>query len=173
MKYLLFGLLVVFLVGCTNDPLGATTRTDIRARTALEIEQARKDAAIGAAAAQERAAIGVAAAQERAAVGVAEQATVATIAKHQAWTSTLPTLFLIVGGIVIGSLWVNWRGRHTLAHIERGPVVSVALPTAARPSLRELKLLAAQQGMTVTVEGDMAYLVDANGETKGQRRLTG
>lgn len=152
MKYLFPILLVLLLAGCGDNPLGTSTRMRMLTDAQVAVARAEADAKI--------------------AVAEAESRTI--VAKHSLWAGTLPPALLIVGAVVVIALVVNWKGRHTLAHIERTPVVSVAPHAAlpARPSLRKLHQLAQAQGMTIQVRGDVAYLMDGN-EVRGQRQLAG
>ena len=145
--FLLF--LVIFLAGCSINPMGATSREQIRSDAAVAIAQADKEARIA----------------------VAEAEASAIVAKHSVWADVLPTALVIIGAIVIGALWLNWRGRYALAALERTPP-AIVVQQPAIPTLGQLHQLAERQGMTISVRGDIAYLVDANGEVKGQRLLT-
>ena len=151
MKYLFPILLIFILAGCSinSNPMGATTREQLRADAQVEVAKA----------------------QERAAIGVAEAEASAIVAKHSVWADVLPTALVIIGAIVIGALWLNWRGRYALAALERTPP-AIVVQQPAIPTLGQLHQLAERQGMTISVRGDIAYLVDANGEVKGQRLLT-
>ena len=157
--FLLF--LIIFLAGCAVDPLGATTRTDIRARTAVEIERVRKDAAIG-----------VAAAERDAAIGVADAQAAGDIDTARAWSGILPTIVFLVGLTAVVLLVVNWRGRIAL---ERESKRTASLPVARRrelPTLHRLQLAAKRQGMDVTITDGVAYLMDGD-QVVGRRQLEG
>jgi hypothetical protein len=147
----IFLIVTVALTGCAGDPLGATTRTDIRARAAVDIAEAQRDAQIGVADAQAAGAIGVA----------------------RAWSSILPTIVFLIGLTAVVLLVINWRGRLAMERERRRPA---SLPGTGRtrlPDLQRLQLEAKRQGMTVTVVDGMAYLVDAGGRVVGRRQLSG
>lgn len=145
-KVITFFLLIVILAGCGIDPMGRTTREQIRADSAVAIAQA----------------------DERARIAVAEAEASATIAKHSVWADVLPTALVIIGFIAIGALWLNWRGRYAMAALERPQQPTVA----PQPTLGQLYRLAERQGYTLRIEGDVAYLMDGE-VVKGRRLLVG
>jgi hypothetical protein len=148
MKYLLL-ILAVSLAGCI-DPMGRTTREHIRADSAVAIAQA----------------------DERARIAVAEAESHAIIAKHSIWADTLPFVVLIIGAFAVGALWLNWRGRYALKALEIAPQTPTAAQKPAMPTLGQLHRLAAKQGYTLRIDGDVAYLM-AGKEIKGRLMLEG
>lgn len=149
MKYLLL-ILAVSLVGCI-DPMGRTTREHIRADSAIAIAEA-----------DERARIAVAAAESH-----------AIIAKHSIWADVLPTALVIIGAIVIGALWLNWRGRYALKALEIAPQPHRAATQPAPLTLGQLNRLAQRQGYTLEIADNTAFLVDSQGERRYQKVLEG
>lgn len=151
MKYLFPILLVIFLTGCSisSNPLGTTSREQIRANAAVAIAEA----------------------DERARIAEAEYEAEAIIAKHSVWADVVPTALVIIGAIVIGSFWLNWRGRYALKALELTPPV-VQMSQPALPTVGELRRLATSQGYSLQVQDNVAYLMDGD-EVKGRRRLTG
>ena len=143
-------LLAICLTGCLYDPMGATTRAQIRARADVEVAQANRDAAIGVAQAD--------------------------ASKSHAWAMSAPFLTAIVmGGLVILAI-VYWQGRIHLERTKQGAPPIAALPALPRkqlPTLAQLRLLAEQQGMSVEVQGNTAYLLNEYNQIVGQRQLLG
>lgn len=146
MKYLFPILLVFILAGCSINPMGATTREQLRADAQVEVARS----------------------QERAAIAVAEAEASAIIAKHSIWADALPTALVIIVGGAAFMLWLNWRGRYTLAALERPQERTVS----QQPTLGQLHRLAQRQGYTLRIDGDVAYLMDGE-KTKGRMLLAG
>jgi len=111
MKELAFCLIVLFSAGCAPDPLGITGRTQIRASAAIQIEQAKTDAARAQAQALVDAEIARQAGLNR------RYATVAFIA---------PFVVLAIGLVLVGLLIINWRGRIAFEQMKAMAVPSTA-----------------------------------------------
>ncbi len=149
MRYLLIVLVAGLLTGCALDnPLGMTDRQSIRANAYVEAARAQADAT----------------------KAVAEQETIRTgIMAGMA----IPVL-LIVGGVILAGLVINWQGRIWLARTNQAPVMQApALPRHKSQQIAELRRLAAQQGYSVQVVDSVAYLVDAQGQRRGRKLLAG
>jgi hypothetical protein len=141
-KFILLGVTIFILCGCTIGDFGATNRTQIRANADVAIATAERDAVIGAAQAE--------------ADGKAQAA--------RAWSSILPTIVFFVGATVVVALVINWRGRLAMERTKR----QALLPgdPGFYPALRRI---ARRDGAQIEVSGGRYYLVadDDSREVKG------
>lgn len=162
MKYLSLLILLAMLAGCQPiDPLGATERTNIRANAALQAAQAEADA-------QRR----IAEAQADAQKHVANQETI----RAGMWAGVLPVALLIVGATLVIALVVNWQGRIWHERTKMGAPSQIAQRMQAQQpaiELADLRKIAASRGYWLEIEGNVAYLVDEQGERRGRRLLSG
>lgn len=162
-------LISILLTGCSQaeDPVGMTARTQINADAQVAVAEADARGAISVAeqeriareaeaqaaaysAEQQRIARETEALQQRmadeaaaaASVQVAEQAAYAKVKVNEYWSTALIWLVAIVilGGIY--ALYLNWRGRITMAVVTR-PMLPRVDPTGFEPELtvNEFKLL--------------------------------
>ena len=136
----LFGLL---LVSCTGtDPLGMTTREQIRGDTAITIADMEAQAAV------KQTALETAASQENAKV----------------WASVLPSLALILVVGVILCMIIYYRGRAHLMQVAYLYPAPSALPDQTGEQL--LQLYAASTSQSLVFNNGAYYLTDpATGKT--------
>lgn len=155
MKILASVFLLCLLLGCTDPYSASVKRADINANAAVEAARIQANATMHA----------------------ADQETVRTAL----WAGVVPWALLIVGAVVLAGLFVVWSGRIHMRRLEltaqQPPAISrqvrQQLPAADTTTLAQLKRLAARDGYSVVVQGEMAYLVDSAGQPIGQRLLTG
>jgi hypothetical protein len=130
-------LCTAFLTSCAlTDPLGATTRTQIRAAGAVQIAEAQAHAQIES----------------------ARYAAEAQEATARTWADTLPVLLLILVGGALAGLICYFRGRVYLLWAERGCYPPT--PLASTPHARRLADYARQTGQRLELVNGQYYLVD-------------
>lgn len=138
--------LVIGLTGCA-DPFEATTRSQIKAQSDLAIAQAHAEA-------QKQIAI-----QETARTGMV--------------VAIVPWALLIIGGIVLAAIVLNWQGRIAHTRVQQAGGAPALRSPPDPPRIANLRQLAAKQGYEIKIVGNTAYLIDGAGRRVGQRQLTG
>lgn len=127
----------ICLSGCTlSDPLGATTRTQIRADGAVQIAEAQAQAQIES----------------------ARYAAEAKEATARTWADTLPVVVLILVGGALAGILCYFRGRAYLLWVERGAYPPITRSPAAHT--RRLADYARQTGQQLEMVNGQYYLVD-------------
>lgn len=158
-----------FVLDGPTDPLGATSRTQIREDGKLAIEQTKADAE------KYKAQM-----DKEARVAEAEQSAWGKVGTAKAWSGVLPTIVFIVAACVVVRTYLNWAGRIKLTKLKLEgqqpkltPLPSASSPKAiAHPDLTHLQITARQRGMDIRVVSGVAYLVDSQtGETVARRNL--
>ena len=126
-----------FLTSCTlSDPLGATTRTQIRADGAVQIAEAQAHAQI----------------ESARYAAEAQEVTVRT------WADTLPIVVLILVGGALAGLLCYFRGRAYLLWAARGVYPPITRSPAEHT--RRLADYARQTGQQLEMVNGQYYLVD-------------
>ncbi len=173
---ILFGLW--FLSGCSNgptDPLGATSRTRLRADAAVSVAQADANARARVAEADERARIAQAQAEQAARISEANAQIITeqsrqngATARTMAWATTLPIILLIVAGAVVVALVVNWQGRIFYERTRQGHQIAQNSP-GQRLTAEQVALLqdyARRHGQRVSVVEGEYHLSDGQRTVK-------
>jgi hypothetical protein len=148
-KYLLLGLALFILMGCT-DPMGMTTRQT--SRSSSKVEEARLLA---------NAQIETARLETEATKYVATQETI----KTGVIMAVTPWLLLIIGATIICALVVNWQGR---IWYER----TKYLTDSPRPTLpiSDLAKLANSRGWEIVTRKNEIVLLDQTGKIVGRNK---
>lgn len=142
-RYLLATALLVgitLLSACSfDDPLGATTRTQMRSSAQVRVAEA----------------------QAQAQIAVAAESGEAKVKTAQTWASVLPIALLIIALGVIGAIVVMYQGKIYLARAENPQPLPPALPPVV---LDRLKDHAQNTGRQLYFQNGMYYLVDEYGK---------
>lgn len=147
---------VHFLAGCTADPLGATSRTQIRADAAVAVAQADADSKAR-----------IAEANAKAIIGAEQEKARAKIATNQAWAATVPVALVVIFGGLVVLLVVNWQGRIWYKYAERGTPMLDAKQRVL------LTGYAQEHGMKIKVVDQTIYLTNGQKTIKALPKFEG
>lgn len=143
-KILIVGALTWILTGCVVDPMGATTRTQIRADAVVGIERERARAVIES--------------EESRQSGATTRAAL--------MAGALPVVLVIAGATVILSLVVNWQGRIHLERTRQGYTQGAHAQQLPSSQVVYWRQIARAHGATLQLQGDRAWLQLPNGTRK-------
>lgn len=123
-------LVVHSLTACSvttgNDPLGYTSRAQLRADAQSTQVAERALADVQVAQANRDAQVGTAKETAKGVIESARSAADAKIAVNQAWTATLPILLVVLGAGGLFLMVAYWRGRVTVVHAETDQTLRIS-----------------------------------------------